>query len=468
MPYKCHEVSLPPNPHDKLDMFKIIILLTTFIFAGERQLYYGQDQSLIDWKNLKSKDFLNFGKWKRELKQKEESPNWEILIKDRKLREPLGRALECMGSCRLYRGRSYNKIQFKTGLQEGDEVVTEKDSYLWLFLLDGTMVRLSPYSSISLREINIGIDAIFLHARINYGNVLWLSRDIRNFPVENIPDSDTLFVPLTFKEANPHIQYKEYREDKLFSLLEKSKAWEKSGKYLNQLIDENNLYIQGKPTFSFLIMPNANLLGFNLSAEFYVLNSGESFIKKRDPSQLQLIPDDSGPKFDMKADLYLRESVENGSEIDPSFWYKVLETGDSFEKVDPKDTAKFWPAEILTGKITSILVARELLMRDYSFFMYQDNKDPQLFAKTYGYRLWDRIDPVYSKDLYKRVEFLKDYTKREEKIIYTLKNKFYESDNEKMGKNLWDEYFIKALNHNYKKRELGEDEFQKILLDSGK
>jgi len=113
-------------------------------------------------------------------------------------------------------------------------------------------------------------------------------------------------------------------------------------------------------------------------------------------------------------------------------------------------------------------VARELLIRNYSVFMFQDIKDPQLFAKTYGYRLWDRIDPVYAKDLYKRVEFLKDYTKREEKIIYTLKKKFYESNQEEVGKDLDQEYFIRALNHNYIKREKNVDEFQKILLDSGK
>jgi hypothetical protein len=450
-------------------MFKILLIILGLTFGEERQFYFGQNQSLIDWEKVNSKNFLNIGKWQRELQQKEESPNWEILMKDRKLREPLGRALECVGDCKLYRGRAFNKIQFKSLLQEGDEVVTAKDSYLWLFLLDGTMVRLSPLSSISLREINIGLDAIFFHVRINYGNVLWLSRDQRNLNVENEPDSDTLFVPLSFKEANPEIEFKEYLENNLFSLLEKSKVWEKRGKYLNQLISENNLYIQGKPTYSFLILPNATLTGFNLSAEFYVLNSGNSFVKKRDPIQLNLEKDESAVKSDMETTLHLREAPDmEGSIIEPSVWYKILDDGDSMEKVEGADANKFWPGEFLTGRITLILVARELLIRNYSIFMFQDIKDPQLFAKTYGYRLWDRIDPVYAKDLYKRVEFLKDYTKREEKIIYTLKKKFYESKQEEVGKDLDREYFIKALNHNYIKREENVDEFQKILLDSGK
>ncbi|MFI5391840.1 MAG: hypothetical protein ACHQYQ_10810, partial [Bacteriovoracales bacterium] len=309
----------------------------------------------------------------------------------------------------------------------------------------------------------------FFHVRINYGNVLWLSRDQRNLNVENEPDSDTLFVPLSFKEANPEIEFKEYLEKNLFSLLEKSKVWEKRGKYLNQLISENNLYIQGKPTYSFLILPNATLTGFNLSAEFYVLNSGNSFVKKRDPIQLNLEKDESAVKSDMETTLHLREAPDmEGSIIEPSVWYKILDDGDSMEKVEGADVNKFWPGEFLTRRITLILVARELLIRNYSIFMFQDIKDPQLFAKTYGYRLWDRIDPVYAKDLYKRVEFLKDYTKREEKIIYTLKKKFYESKQEEVGKDLDREYFIKALNHNYIKREENVDEFQKILLDSGK
>ena len=123
-----------------------------------------------------------------------------------------------------------------------------------------------------------------------------------------------------------------------------------------------------------------------------------------------------------------------------------------------------WPSEMLTQRITSILVARELLIRKYSIFIFEDLKDPQLFAKNYGYRLWDRIDPIYNKDLHKRVEFLKEYTKREEKIIYSLKKKYYDSNQDDLGQ----EFFIRALNHNYMKREFNEDEFKKILLDSGK
>lgn len=448
-------------------MLKILLLLFAIGFPGERQFYFGQNQSLIDWEKTNTPKFLNIGKWKEELQYKEENPNWEILMKDRKLRETLGRALQCVGICRLYRGKAYNKIQFKSLLLEGDEVVTDKDSYLWLFLLDGTMVRLSPKSSISLREINVGLDAIFLHVRVNYGNILWLSRDIRNLKVDNSPDTDTLFVPLSFTEANPEVEKKEYQENDLYSLLEKSHAWEKSGKYLNRLIDENNLYIQGKPTFSFLILPNATITGFNLSLDVKVLESGKSYIKKRDPIQLNLEEVESGTKLDKDAELFLRESTDTtGSILEPSVWYKVPEEAESFEKVDQKEVIEFWPSELLTRRITSILVARELLIRTYSTFLFEEIKDPQLFAKTYGYRLWNRIEPIYNKDLYKRVEFLKDYTKREEKIIYTLKKKFYQSGEEKTDSG--QEYFIRALNHNYMKREFNEDEFQKILFDSGK
>jgi len=465
LPFKCLELSPFFNNPDKRHMMKILLLLFTLCLGEERQLYFGQNQSLIDWEKNNTIDFLNFGKWKLELQYKEKNPNWEILMKDRKLREPLGRSLECVGNCKLYRGRAFNKIQFKSLLQEGDEVVTEKDSYLWLFLLDGTMVRLSPKSSISLREINIGIDANFFHVRVNYGNVLWLSRDMRNIKVENSPDSDTLFIPLSFKEANPEIEKKEYQEKDLFSLMEKTKVWEKHGKYLNRLVDENNLYIQSKPTYSFLILPNVTLTGFNLSAEVIVLDGGNSFFKKRDPEQLNLELDDSGLKLDMGMEAYLRGTEETkGVAVDPNAWYQVPEGGESLEKVDSKEALKFWPSEMLTQRISSILVARELLIRMYSVFMFEELKDPQLFAKTYGYRLWDRIDPIYNKDLFKRVEFLKDYSKREEKIIYNLKKKFYESGKENYGQ----DFFLKALNHNYMKREFNEDEFEKILLDSGK
>jgi hypothetical protein len=167
----------------------------------------------------------------------------------------------------------------------------------------------------------------------------------------------------------------------------------------------------------------------------------------------------------MDMEAYLRNSGEiQGMVVEPNIWYQALENEESLEKFDSKEALKFWPSEMLTQRITSILVARELLIRNYSIFMFGELRDPQLFAKTYGYRLWDRIDPIYKKDLFKRVQFLKDYTKREEKIIHNLKKKFYESGKENYGQ----EYFLKAVNHNYMKREINEDEFEKILLDSGK
>ena len=101
------------------------------------------------------KEWLSFKKWRENFEKREKFPPWERLKRERSLKERVGHIMDCRGECWLFRGLGKNKVQFRSTVREGDEIQTSKDSYLWLFLLDGTMVRVSPQSSITMREINI-------------------------------------------------------------------------------------------------------------------------------------------------------------------------------------------------------------------------------------------------------------------------------------------------------------------------
>ena len=83
----------------------------------------------------------------------------EPIAHDRNSHEIVGRFFQCVGRCRVDRGLNFFNPSFSTAIYEGDEVQTIGESFAWIFLLDGTMVRLSPESSINF---NVSFINIFL------------------------------------------------------------------------------------------------------------------------------------------------------------------------------------------------------------------------------------------------------------------------------------------------------------------
>ena len=128
----------------------VCVSIASFAKEGKAKDSYfkGHKRSLIQWGEIDQKRWLSFKKWRENFEKREKFPPWERLKRERSLKEKVGRVVDCRGECFLYRGLGKNKLQFRSTVREGDEIQTSKDSYLWLFLLDGTMVRVSPYSSL--------------------------------------------------------------------------------------------------------------------------------------------------------------------------------------------------------------------------------------------------------------------------------------------------------------------------------
>ena len=157
-------------------VFTILALFTLPLscFSQEKQErnLKGQTKSRFDWQKLDSEDFLNYVLWKRKLEEKGE---YDPII-DKRYKEILGKVLACVGKCYLSRGRGRSQLNFLSTLREGDEVQTGLDSYLWIYLMDGSLVRMAPRSAISLKEINISKDDIFVHVKLNRGLFYWRSK----------------------------------------------------------------------------------------------------------------------------------------------------------------------------------------------------------------------------------------------------------------------------------------------------
>jgi hypothetical protein len=212
-------------------------------------------------------------------------------------------------------------------------------------------------------------------------------------------------------------------------------------------------------------MPNGTLAGDNLQAEIIVLTGNNSFFKKRTPYQLGL-QEPNNKNLSKPAYFYFRGFDNNKrKKIRPGSWYEVSPDGKNLMEVPKTSNKKFWPNELLTARVTSLLIAREMLLRRYSTFMFEDLLEPDTMAELYGYRLWGRIDDLYKEDLYRRLKFLEEYTRRVETNNFLSREKYLKA----MGKKVEfdDRFFKRALIHYYQQKERGIYEAEKIYLNSG-
>lgn len=371
--------------------------------------YQGQKRSLIEWDKIDADEWLSLTNWKIETALKDESPDWEKILRERRLVQLMGKALDCVGECRVYQGTKFNSVSFRSSLYQGDDIVTLKESYLWIYLMDGTMVRLSPESSITLREINIGTDEIMVQVRLNSGNILWLGRNQLPFEVTEGRETDTLFLSLSYYEANPELKMVDVNQADLFSWIEKDRTFEKQLERLNQLVEENNKIVNKKKSFAFLVMPNGSVFGEDIQAEFIILLGGESYIKSRLPEHMNQKTDSSNPSAPLT--FYYR-GFENTREMTLAHdqWYEIEPRGRSISPY--KAPSLFGIGEFITARIPSILIARELMMKEYSEFVFTEMSAYEL-AFNHGYRQWGSFKDA-SSDMSQRLNFLKEHTRRVE------------------------------------------------------
>lgn len=454
-------------------MKRIIYGLFLTLFLGhalraEVPVYLDQSKSLIKWQQLDEKEWLDFYSWKKDLEEREETPNWEQIVRDRDLIEDVGRVIACVGDCRIYRGETSYSVTYRSDIKEGDELLTTEDSYVWVFLFDGTIVRLAPDSSISFKEINVGLETNFLHVRMNAGNIFWMNRIPSPFKHSQLKETDTLFLPLKLHDANPRQLRRDFSEDELFKYLENDSAKIAQYEKLNAAIEENNKWIK-KKTKSFIVLPNGNVIADNLIAEFIVLLGGKSYFKVKNERSVGLTyPYHADVKFTFRG-------FENTSKegVLPNIWYEIDERGRELRETQGE--RDFLIGEYVTRRIPTIIQARELLLEKYSQFAHTVTDRYEL-AKKYGYRLWQVQEHKNEEsDLEKRMNFLSEYTRRIETtnlmtsrkikerlsergetiMTYEYSNRFYKKAlaNYFITREAWreDQEFVEDLNSTQKK-----------------
>lgn len=407
--------------------------------------YKKQNELILEWDKIDAANWNSFELWQLERELKDRYPKWKVAQKERLLVEMVGRFIDCVGVCQSYRGAGVAKAQFRSSILEGDEIVTLKDSYAWIFLMDGTMVRLSPESSISFKEINISNQQIFFHARVNYGNVLWLNRLRESLDSTNDRETDALFLPLAYYESNPEEREKKLDENRLYEFLTEDYTTLSQYQKANKLIEENNQKMHERQTLSLIVTPNGSILGSDLMLEMVVLEWGKSYIKNRSYSIYK-----AESKATQEASFFYRGLLNREQmDLEVETWYEVSEDGEEIHKMDDGQL-NFSFGEYLTKRIPTLFVAREMMLKDYSFPLFKKSLKENDMAQV-NYHLWNGPDKIAQDEIAKRLDYLKEHTRREETTLRGIRRQ-YKERLEKRGEKIeeshyGDQFYSKAFNY---------------------
>jgi hypothetical protein len=358
----------------------------------------GQGFSIIPWSTLDAEEWFSVKNWIIEREIKDKTPDWKIGLRQKNHQELMGKILQCRGTCSVYRGTSKANVQFLSQIFEGDELITENNSVAWIFLLDGSLMRVSPRSSISFHEINISKTEIFILSRLNEGHLFWHPRKKMSFIPDLGAETDSLSLPLLVREAN-----QQYFERKIFHSqndLERvhevinleDDAVETQFKTLNEIKDDNDRFLT-IPTKLMMVFPNGTLVAKEVSFDLVYLLGGESYFKKRSSS--------SSDVFSLFLRGYL--ATEEIKDLDHQ-WYLVSPTGRTYSKMEDVH-GPLQVLELLTKRIKTIELAREIWVKEFSVPLLKLISLPEKMAQTYGHTVW-------GQELEKRYQFLVDYTRR--------------------------------------------------------
>ena len=396
----------------------------------------GQGHSLIPWETQEPESWLSIDKWLGERSLKDKSPDWKLRLRDDRQFEHVGKVLQCRGKCEVYRGVMKSSVQHLSRINEGDEFRTEVDTVAWIYLMDGTLVRVGPSSAITFQEINWSKTEVFHLVRLHQGHVYWHPRDAKEFPVELSPETDALSLPLLVREANQGwFERLLFQRQSDFARSQETMKLEETAitdqiKKMNELRVQNNSS-QTPVARVMLVAPNGSLIAKLASFDFFHYPGGKSHFKKRNSSE--------GHELSVQLRGYTAAEM---SPITEEAWYEIDINGRSHAKVEAV-TGALEITALLTRRIKTLELARELWLEKYTLPVVKSLETPKDLAIKHGYSIW-------GEELNRRFDFLAEYTRRMETTnLKSMDNllKKLEDNGEVMKKEMDDGHYQATLNY---------------------
>jgi hypothetical protein len=397
----------------------------------------GQSYSITPWATQDPEEWLSISNWIVERDLKDKISDWKIRLRHENHKELVGKILQCRGECQIYRGTIPTKAQHLSQVLEGDELKTGKDSIAWIFMIDGSLLRLASDSSISMNEINLSKSEFFILARLNQGHVFWHPRNKQEMTPEFAAETDSMALPVMIKEAN-----QQFYERALFKAQDdKAQLAEilnlDDTAIVNQTKATNDLKKSNNPgltvsTKVMIVAPNASIVSTSVSFDFFYLPGGNSYFKKRDT--------ELGEEFSLHLRGYSDAQV---SVISNNDWHEVDSSGKKFQ-VSNEIPGGIQVLELLTRRIKTLELAREVWVKDFTLPLLAKLTDPESVAREFGYSMW--VD----ENMPKRLNFLTEYTRRIETTnLQAMENLLtkLEGADKTFKRELSDEQYRESLKH---------------------
>jgi hypothetical protein len=421
----------PQNLHEKSDW-----TVSEKQVQIDREPFRGQGHSLIPWDSIDANEWLSFEKWQVERNLKDQVPDWKFLLRQDRQSEHMGKVLQCRGKCEIYRGSRKAFVGHLSRIDEGDEFKTLEDSVAWIYLMDGTLVRVGPSTSLSFLEVNWSKSEVFQLIRLHQGHVFWHPRESKEYQADIAPETDSFSLPLLVREANQanfertlfQSQIDSGRREEIVKLEETAAT--SQIKYLNELRIKNNSFAIPQSRVM-LVAPNASIVAQQSSFDFLFYPGGKSYFKKRTQNQ--------GEEFSLHLRGYLATESQPLSE---QAWYEVGANGRNFSKVD-QITGNLEITELITRRIKTFELAREVWIEKYTLPVIKFLGSAEQLAFHHGYYLW-------GNNLSRRFEFLVEFMRRMETTnLNSIDNllKKLESNGESNIVELDDRHYRSALNY---------------------
>jgi len=317
--------------------------------------------------------------------------------------QTIGKVISCIGQCQVLRGTVGHGVRWLSRIEEGDEIHTGPRSYLWLMLIDGTLVRLAAETRVALLAVGGTTQRIFFQARLAQGQLYWLPRSLGEVPPQMAPETDQLFLPLMDAGANlatfRRAEYLRRDEAGRAAFWEARETPGLAAQYgeLNRLIKENNSFWK-LPHEALVVAPNATVHTFGQPLLLFHQVAGPSWFKLFGATGAT-------------ANFYFR-GYENSKVEQPSAdqWWWVDPAGRELQ-APPETPGLLSASELVLRRIPSLLLLRErwlaaarpLWQRIHSaLLLVLKERIPIVVAN--GARL--------SPDGAERIAFLKEHTRR--------------------------------------------------------
>jgi hypothetical protein len=394
----------PENNPQNLD------LNTDQILRGEalkdsRIRFKGEKNSAIDWTGKQGEELLDYKKWKAKTLGQEKDENYTVLSRAKENREVMARVISCIGTCMAQREAKDYRLQQKSRLLEGDEVFTEKDSYLWLALSSGEVLRLAPETSLFLREVNFIDSEIFYFLRVNQGFLKLAARQAQTASKQKETFTDPLALPLYPEQSNPKVLPQVKELDMTYAQA-----------YFD-LVKTNNIWREKIKSHFLVSLPNVVLKIEDSSFDIFTSALSKTYVKLSKEGAA------SKAKFFL-LDEAKEEEVLFDTWLEISFDGKVLGPLKEFRQA-------IYDGEIFFKNIIPLRFSSEMLMRIYLAPAYEQKLNGKTIALEHGLFRWDLLlnKESYEKrkiDLFKWALFLEKGNRDKSILSLTEKGKTIE------------------------------------------